>query len=248
MSEEQFTESPGTGSTSTAASLTAPTPTLETSRAAAPDAEASGLATDSPAASAEKRRPLLIGECPSQRGDQYRDFPLSGGPARVICTLAGIEHPGGAWFWTLIEHFEPTNIFYRHTPKWSAPNARVHAARILEAEPRVIVCLGRKPFTAIAEALDFTAARLRARGGRPRTESLWGDYYNWAAPWHIKTPIAGRQRDYAPWLVHVPHPSGLNRVLNDPEQRNLAGQTLREAIILAADPDPKTVPERMRRK
>lgn len=244
MSDRPSTASPEQDSTSTASSRTAPTALSETGSVPAPAAEASAPGTVFPAGSATPPLPLLIGECPSLRGDQFRDFPLSGGPARVVSQLAGLVHPGGAWYWTLIGAFDTVNVLYRHQPRWSHPKARYAAEQLLaERQPKVVVCLGRRPMAAVCEALDFNAGKLRAR--KPDS-TLFGDFYVWAAPWMIKVPVAGRQREYAPWLVHIPHPSGLNRVLNDPEQRERAGKTLREAISLAADPDPK-YPERLRR-
>lgn len=46
-----------------------------------------------------------------------------------------------------------------------------------------------------------------------------------------------RERRYAPWLASIPHPSGLNRLLNDPAVRDAARRTLRQAIHLAERPE-----------
>lgn len=40
-------------------------------------------------------------------------------------------------------------------------------------------------------------------------------------------------RGWAPWVVTIPHPSGLNRLLNDPDTRARCGATLRRAMFLA---------------
>lgn len=268
--------------------------------APADPASSTAPATSAPSADGTPR-PLLVGECPSANGDRFYQFPLSGGPARVLSTLAGLPREGSeAWYWTLIGAFDTVNAMERHQRRWSAPAARASVAeRILPEEPRVIICLGIRAHAALAEALDFPGARLHSK---PRTwgTALWGDWGNWAAPWQIKTPMAqperydvlvegealtweravaidrerverigcefdvarglpgemavmltlwlrSRQveyqlrssttREYAPWLVLLPHPSGLNRVLNDPLARERVGRVLLEARGIALDPD-----------
>lgn len=211
--------------------------------------------------------PILLGEAPSRQGDRFHAFPLSGRPAKVLCQLAGIQPQTGGtqygrWTWALYEHFDCSNVFERYadaTP-WSAPKARDRAREMLaELEhahpfdgraglPPVIVCLGRKVQRAVGDALDFRAMRLRPSDPGAWGGGLFGSYGVWAAPWHVRTPVARigepPEREWAPWIVTIPHPSGLNRLLNDPEQRANVTRTLEQAEALARDPllDPSTVP------
>lgn len=190
--------------------------------------------------------PLLVGEAPSKVGDRYHAFPLSGRPAEVLCKLAGIppEPEGsryGKWTWALYSKFTCRNVFERHadaTP-WRAPEARGRAIELLTAEqPRVVVCLGRRVQAAVYGALDFRTVKGKgsAWGG------LFGNYGAWVSP-HMRNPDVV-QRDGSrvryhetaadPWLVTIPHPSGLNRLLNSPAHRAACGKILREALELAA--------------
>lgn len=118
--------------------------------------------------------------------------------------------------------------------------------RITVAPPPVIVCLGRRVQRAIGDALDFPAMRLHANldtwGGE-----MFGTFGVWAAPWQIRPPIVRAsdparpfyldvtERPWAPWVVTIPHPSGLNRLLNDEVTRARCGEVLRHALKLAAD-------------
>lgn len=168
-------------------------------------------------------RPLLIGEAPSKGGDRYHMFPLSGRPARVLCELAGIppEAEGttyGRWTWALYETFECRNVFERYafaTP-WRLPNARAAVAAIGdEMYGRVVVCLGRRVQAAVYQGLT-----LRGEHGSPLTAPM---YHEWSPVFHEWT--------HEPMMVvTIPHPSGLNRALNDREERVRCGVTLREAI------------------
>ena len=206
----------------------------------------------------DRRRPVLLGEAPSKSGDRYSMFPLSGRPARVLCELAGIPpQPDGTtygrWTWALYDHFDCRNVFERYaaaTP-WSAPRAR-EAVRPLLAElrgveddhvppaadvaPAVIVCLGRRVQAAVFGALEFRIVRT----GR-WASGVFGDFGSWAAPWHIETPFvpAGESEPvhrWAPWVVTIPHPSGLNRQLNDESERAKCGEVLRRALELNDPP------------
>lgn len=163
----------------------------------------------------DAKKPLLLGEAPSRGGDRYHFFPLSGPPARTLCTLAGIspEPEGstyGRWTWALYERFECRNLFerYAQAEPWSVPRAREQACE-LEADlrSRVVVCLGRRVQAAILAAVD--ADRDAA-------------FHEW-----LTTPDATS-------LVSIPHPSGLNRALNDPAERERCGETLRSALAKGA--------------
>ena len=146
-------------------------------------------------------RALLLGEAPSRHGDRYWQFPLSGRPAEVLCSLAGIDpDPDGTrygrWYWPLREAFDVANVLERYPgpqgtgAAFPLADARAALARLeLDGYPAV-VCLGQ---------------RVAAVVGAPNA-------------WHEWSPD-GR-------LVTIPHPSGLNRLLNEPVQRSLCRVTL----------------------
>lgn len=162
----------------------------------------------------DRPRAVLVGEAPSRTGDRYHHFPLSGRPARVLCTLAGIasQEEGstyGRWTWALYDHFVCVNVFNRYaqaTP-WSAGHARACADEIRRSEDaqgsRVVVCLGRR--VAAAFGIDDQG------------------FYHWV-------PVEGDGIRF----VALPHPSGLNRLLNDPDHRAKAGDVLRDAMHFAS--------------
>ncbi len=158
--------------------------------------------------------PLLVGEAPSRTGDRYHMFPLSGAVAQRICGLAGISPVEGGtrygqWTWALYARFECVNLFERYadaTP-WSVPLARERAA-LLGVEDRVVVCLGRRVQTAVWTVLP--AARILPL---PPLHA-----------WRFNVPGEPHA------LVAIPHPSGLNRLLNSEEERARCGETLRSAM------------------
>ena len=168
-------------------------------------------------------RPILLGEAPSRGGDRYHMFPLSGRPARVLCTLAGIPpQPEGStygrWTWALYEQFECRNLFgrYAQAAPWSVPRARDRAAEIRpDLHGRRVVLLGRRVQAAFELDCDFhewqlvvTAENVASSGERS---------------FDFDVPHA-----YA--VVAIPHPSGLNRALNDPVERDRCRTTLRCAL------------------
>lgn len=161
-------------------------------------------------------RPVLIGEAPSKGGDRYHRFPLSGPPARVLCGLAAIPpDPDGStygrWTWALYDRFECRNVYerFRHATPWSVPGARERARRMTDLleDGRIVVCLGRKVHAAVCSGLDL--------GAPP-------DYHEWVTVAPTGTAV-----------VAIPHPSGLNRLLNDAEERARSGKTLVRAMTLA---------------
>jgi uracil-DNA glycosylase len=154
-------------------------------------------------------KPLIVGEAPSKGGDRYHMFPLSGPPSKVLCQAAGIPpQPGGSaygrWTWALYERFEAVNLIerYRDAEPWSAPRARERARKLVEeAGPLVVVLLGRRVAT--------------AWGLGERAIGEWGPALVGGLP--------------VPEVICLPHPSGLNRTLNDPDVRALLGRGLVEA-------------------
>lgn len=162
-------------------------------------------------------RPLLVGEAPSRGGDRYHSFPLSGPPARVLCQLAGVPpDPDGStygrWTWALYDRFECVNLIerYAQAEPWSVVRARQHAVALRgRLEGRVVVCLGRRVHQAVMDS-----------------------FYLGEEPFHQWVTFA----PYTTRLVGVPHPSGLNRALNDPAERERCGDTLRAALSLSLLP------------
>ena len=109
---------------------------------------------------------------------------------------------------TIDEYLEWTtrvNLFDEAT-RWSKPKARLRAAQILdELQPEdVLILLGEK----VAEAFGASDYKL----------------YEWR--------FTRTQRGYAS-VVRLPHPSGRNRVLNDPVARARVGLVFREAMEVA---------------
>lgn len=168
--------------------------------------------------------PVLLGEAPSKGGDRYHAIPLSGRPAQVLCRLAGIPPQSegstwGKWTWALYERFECRNLFerYAHATPWSVPSARRRVEQLdLDWPGSVVVCLGRRVHAAV-----LYLHGIPAQG--------FGEFYQWAPP------RAGA-RSNGPWVIGIPHPSGLNRLLNDPAERARCGKILREALAIA-EPD-----------
>lgn len=158
------------------------------------------------------RLPLLLGEAPSRTGDRYHMFPLSGAVARTLCTLAGIPPVEGGtrygqWTWALYDRFECDNLFERYadaTP-WSAPQARLRWEGLRD---EAISGEGLWP------AVVCLGRRVQA-AVTPITAGL--PFHEWR---------------YAPTtsFVTIPHPSGLNRLLNEWAERERCGVTLRTAL------------------
>lgn len=160
---------------------------------------------------------MLLGEAPSRAGDRFHMFPLSGRPARVLCELAGIPPISdgttyGRWTWALYDRFDCTNVFERYaeaTP-WSAPRAaQALRDRVEVFYCRTVVCLGRRPQKALYDAF---------RAGSPP------DFHE------VGSIAGGRGVLLGLDVVAIPHPSGLNRALNDPAERDRCGETLRAAL------------------
>lgn len=157
---------------------------------------------------------MLIGEAPARGKDRYQAWPLSGRPAQVLCQMAGIEpHEDGThwgrWTWALYDHFECRNLFQTYTlaTPWRVGAAREQAVRIRgDLYGRVVVCLGRRVHAAVSQALE-----------------LWppADFHDW------------RSFPNGAGVVAIPHPSGLNRLLNEDAERRRCGETLRLAMRAA---------------
>lgn len=176
---------------------------------------------------------MLIGEAPSKSGDKYHMFPLSGAVAETLCKLSGIapligESRYGQWTWALYENFECENLIRRWPGRQGTgsafPTEIARSLAFVKAEKgmldRVVVLLG---------------ARLRAVFGLT-------DFYAWQD--HVSVTVddgatfefegqtmPNLKNVYCPCqVVAIPHPSGLNRMLNDPVERDRCGLVLREAM------------------
>lgn len=170
------------------------------------------------ARSAAGCRPILLGEAPSKSGDRYNRFPISGRVSETLCRLASIEpEPDGSrygrWYWALREVFSVGNVISRYAAAypWSLPRAQAAWTRWLVGEWG-----GREPLVVVClgRRVQRAVGLGAARG--------WGD-------WVFAGLLAA---------VAIPHPSGLNRVLNDPGVRLLVGETLDQARRIAVHGHP----------
>jgi hypothetical protein len=160
-------------------------------------------------------KPLLIGESPSRSGDRYHAFPLSGAVAQTLCQLAGIPPQAegsryGRWTWALYERFDCVNALKRYpSGGWDRDAAAARVGRLIEPERRVVVLLGRRAQTAYVDSLAPASSGMLAR-----------EYFEWVED---TTPDGARH------AVALPHPSGMNRMLNDSSIRRRMGDVLRDA-------------------
>jgi hypothetical protein len=150
-------------------------------------------------------RPMLLGEAPSRSGDRYWRFPLSGTVARTLCKMADIP---------------PEDEGSRYGVWTWALYDRFECVNVFER---------------YAQATPWSAPRARERVASmemPPVVVLLGR--------KVQAAFCLRPLDFFEWahegarsFVVIPHPSGLNRVLNDPEQRAMCGCVLNEASSLA---------------
>lgn len=162
--------------------------------------------------------PLLIGEAPSKSGDRYYMFPLSGAVAETLCKLAGIPpQPGGTrygqWTWALYDHFECENLIER----WPGRQGRGSAFPMDVARSKAVMMM----------------PRMRGRVVVVLGSRLASVFTLATKGWHDKAVTYdghGVVHQASCQAVAIPHPSGLNRLLNDPAEREHAGTVLREAM------------------
>jgi len=168
-------------------------------------------------------KPLILGEAPGRGKDWVGGmFPLSGQVGVTLCRFAGLEaealreKPGdsrhGHYYWTLLKRFDCQNVL----DYWPGQNGRGSAFPIVEAEEALseieqdlmarpaVVLLGRR-------LVDLFRLEPRA-------------FFEWS-----KWPNAR----HGTWVAAIPHPSGLTRNYNDPEQRQKAGVVMRQAMSRA---------------
>lgn len=168
----------------------------------------------------DRQLPILIGEAPSKSGDRYHMVPLSGRVAETLCKLAGIpplagESRYGQWTWALYDHFDCENLIERYPgAQGKGASFPIEVARPLAVEmipdlkDRVVVVLGSRLKSLFTLANDFYV-------------------------WHENVVTFDRHGKVASarcQAVGIPHPSGLNRMLNDEAERDRCGEVLREAM------------------
>lgn len=172
----------------------------------------------------EVELPILLGEAPSKSGDRYHMVPLSGAVAETLCKLAGIPPQAegtryGQWTWALYEHFECHNLIKRYPgPLGRGAALPLYTARPLAVtfaeknEGRVIVVLGARLKSLFTIVLD---------------NYIWHDAM-------VTIGTHGEVHKTPCQIVAIPHPSGLNRMMNDQGHRDRSGQVLREAMTRVA--------------
>lgn len=166
----------------------------------------------------EKKLPLLIGESPSAAGDRYHAFPLSGNPAKFICSIAQIDvgpKPSiGDYFWAMTEHFDTANSLERYPRKgWDAELAAKTVADLVVGYT-VVVLMGRRAQQAYATSVD------------PRL--VGAPFYEWIDPSPRWTALTDRRA-----VVSIPHSSWLNQLYNDPSHLDRTRSVLKEAMSRA---------------
>jgi uracil-DNA glycosylase len=167
--------------------------------------------------------PIILGEAPSKSGDRYHAFPCSGAVAESLCKMAGIaplagESRYGQWTWALYDHFECENLIER----WPGPQGRGSAFPLDVARPLAVEILPRLE----GRVVVLLGSRLKS------LFTIVTENY----VWHERAVVYdghGVVRQASCMVVAIPHPSGLNRALNDPAERERSGEVLREAMARA---------------
>lgn len=157
-------------------------------------------------------RPLIVGEAPSRTGDVYYRFPLSGRVGERLCTWAGIAplEKGtryGRFYWPLREQFELRNLLERY-PGAAGSGAALPMVPAREAWAELEVSLSAGPRRRVV--LLGSRLALVADVSAPTFEWVQREGHD---------------------VVVVPHPSGLNRVYNDPLAQESVSRVLREALL-----------------
>ena len=156
------------------------------------------------------RRPrlILVGESPAHGSLIGREEDaLTGSSGRNLCKIAG-------WEWEdYLKYTERRNLFYVEIPegRWRPDLARVQAA--------------------------FMAGEVAGRGVRvvllgQKVKAAFDAFLKTDVPlldWAVVGKKVGR-RDFRFTVGYIPHPSGRNRVWNDPEKVALAREFLHDLL------------------
>lgn len=175
--------------------------------------------------------PLLLGEAPSKSGDRYWMCPLSGDVGVRLCTWAGIEplppqrglSRYGQHYYALVDHFECRNLLRRYP----GPQGRGAAFPMELAYPAV----GRTLPDLDGRVVVMLGVRLpRAFLAPPAPMFEWRTHSITVDPDEQGAPEGSRGRTFTWRYAVIPHPSGLNRAYNDPDNIAKAQRVLREAL------------------
>lgn len=162
---------------------------------------------------------LFIGEAPGKTAIPlgHEHLALREGAGRNLAKIAG-------WTWDeYIDHAARRNLFYVPTTneQWSKPMARVNAAWLLgewSGTGIPIICLGIK----VKEAMEPSL----------RGETL--AKYGWVFVGEEvdREGMDGKMRhyDFRTKVGYMPHPSGRNRVWNDPDEMEAARRYLHDLL------------------
>lgn len=171
-----------------------------------------------------------MGEAPNASAGRDED-PLTGRPAVVMAKMANLV-PSGAeeaeCNAAMREAYDLVNLLPEHPGKGSGKGSAWDAAAAKKAAARL-------PLSRVSVLLGKRVAA--AYGVRP----VFWDWQAWTEDCGVdpETQVPVIEPRFA---VVLPHPSGINRVLNEVQNRILYGQTLRHARWAAAEGlDPRIV-------
>lgn len=146
--------------------------------------------------------PIILGEAPGPSGGT--GDPLGAKTARRLARLAGWEpelFEEDGYRAALAKRFELRNLLDRNPGKTEGKGMRFPAAEA-RSKAQELDLRGR--------TVVLLGKRVAAAVGAPT------DYFRW-------------ERACGARCVTIPHPSGINRVLNDPKMQELTGLVLRQA-------------------
>lgn len=149
-------------------------------------------------------RVLLVGEAPSESSDPHA--PLSGRVGARIEHLAHLR-PG-----SLGRHFDLVNLLDRWPGRTGKKGSDFPAEAAREAAKRLAILLEAEP---AHRRVIFLGKRVAAAFGERKLEPC-----RW-----VERSFGGRAVEVA----MIPHPSGVNRALNDPDVARAVGEFLFEA-------------------
>ncbi len=168
-------------------------------------------------------RVIMVGQAPSRFGSHDPRLALTGRPMDVLLEAAGLSRM--EYFWAFERHNlapewkgyrgEDSSTGSRFDPSACKASALVLAER---ADQRRLICWGRE----VLSAFQGPVAARRA------------DLLTWEKASHSVSgrwdgvPVRAWRSEYL--VAVIPHPSGLNRWWNDPENRAAAGRFVRQTI------------------